>query len=66
MTALIKTIIAAIIGTFGSLEMDQTPPMELTVLKAEKKCSSSVYFTPETNCKNNVISWECLNSSSAS
>lgn len=66
MTALIKTIIATIIGMLGSLEMDQTTPMEITELKVEKKCSSGVYFTPKANRNNDVISWECLKSSSAS
>ncbi|QED37316.1 hypothetical protein FK178_06120 [Antarcticibacterium arcticum] len=66
MTALIKTIIAAIIGMFGSLEMEQSTPMEITGIQIEKKCAQGRLFTPEVNCGKEVISWEYINSSSAS
>ena len=68
MTALIKTIIAAIIGMFGSLgnpEVDQTTT-EISRAQEQEIYSSCCFYTPQ-NCYNNFErTWVWLNLTSTS
>ncbi len=66
MTALIKTIIAAVIGLFGSLEMDQTTAGGMTRHLEQKTYNHCDVYVPSEDSEYCVNSWDWLNLSSPS